>query len=134
MSTATTAAEVAELAYKVHAVAVDEAVQRAMFAVMPGRNDSLDWAFFSDFELDMNDWGLAFGVAFAIARGERPYAPAEDVAALALEAAKSAYDTDHDSGPWARRIRVDREDRGPLPGSEQAEAVLAKALGEEEAA
>lgn len=42
-------------------------------------------------ELDLRDWGVYYGVAFGIARGEDPYEPRDSVAARALEAAQRVY-------------------------------------------
>lgn len=43
------------------------------------------------FELDIRDWGVYYGMAFGIARGEDPFEPQEDVALRALEAANSVF-------------------------------------------
>lgn len=41
----------------------------------------------SNFEMDLRDWGMYFGIAFGIARGEEPFEAAESVAIRAAEAA-----------------------------------------------
>jgi hypothetical protein len=43
---------------------------------------------FSEFELDCLDWGVMYGIAFAIARAEDPFEGMASVASRALEAAR----------------------------------------------
>ncbi len=42
-------------------------------------------------ELDIHDWGLMFGLTFAIARGEDPYESVESVGARAMRSAEAAF-------------------------------------------
>jgi hypothetical protein len=46
----------------------------------------------SDREIDMMDWGFAFGVAWAVARGQDPAAPEELVSIRALDVTQAVYD------------------------------------------
>ena len=46
----------------------------------------------SEREIDMMDWGFAFGVAWAVARDQDPGAPEELVSVRALEATQAVYE------------------------------------------
>ena len=46
----------------------------------------------SDREVDMMDWGFAFGVAWAVAREQDPAAPEELVSLRALDVTQAVYD------------------------------------------
>lgn len=45
----------------------------------------------TNFEMDCRGWGLAFGIAYGIARGEDPFEPEESVSARAMTAARDAF-------------------------------------------
>ncbi len=45
----------------------------------------------TSFELECRDWGLAFGIAYGIARGEDPFEPEERVCERAMTAARDAF-------------------------------------------
>jgi hypothetical protein len=45
----------------------------------------------SDREIEMMDWGFAFGVAWAVARGQDPAAPEELVSIRALDVTQAVY-------------------------------------------
>ncbi len=45
----------------------------------------------SDREIEMMDWGFAFGVAWAVARGQDPAAPEELVSMRALDVTQAVY-------------------------------------------
>jgi len=47
--------------------------------------------FLTSFEQDCRDWGLAFGIAYGIARGEDAFEPEDAVAARSLGAARDAF-------------------------------------------
>jgi hypothetical protein len=49
-------------------------------------------AVLSDREIEMMDWGFAFGVAWAVARGQDPAAPEELVSMRALDVTQAVYD------------------------------------------
>lgn len=47
--------------------------------------------YFSELEQDLANWGLTFGMAYGIARGEDPYEDAQRVGERSLQAATEAY-------------------------------------------
>lgn len=61
--------------------------QGRMMSVLGARAGGL-----SDREIEMMDWGFAFGVAWAVARGQDPAAPEELVSMRALDATQAVYD------------------------------------------
>ena len=78
----------------------------------------------SDREVDMMDWGFAFGVAWAVAREQDPAAPEELVSLRALDATQAVYDAYRGTPPRRRptaaaqrrsRTRTRRE--RPTPGT-----------------
>lgn len=46
-----------------------------------------------EFELDLRDWGLVYGMAVGIARSENPWEPLESVVARAGVAAREVYES-----------------------------------------
>jgi hypothetical protein len=50
-----------------------------------------DGEYLTEFEQDCRDWGLAFGFAYGVARGEDPFESNDDVLARALLAAEDAF-------------------------------------------
>jgi hypothetical protein len=58
-----------------------------MMSVLGARGAEL-----SDREIEMMDWGFAFGVAWAVARGQDPAAPEELVSMRALNVTQAVYD------------------------------------------
>lgn len=63
----------------------------------------------SQFELDLRDWGLVYGMTFGIARTEEAFETNEDVAERAYEPARLAW------AAWAGSTFAEREDReGPV--------------------
>jgi hypothetical protein len=61
--------------------------QGRMMSVLGARAAGL-----SDREIEMMDWGFAFGVAWAVARGQDPEAPEELVSMRALDVTQAVYD------------------------------------------
>jgi hypothetical protein len=61
--------------------------QGRMMSVLGARAAGL-----SDREIEMMDWGFAFGVAWAVARGQDPAAPEELVSMRALDVTQAVYD------------------------------------------
>jgi hypothetical protein len=61
--------------------------QGRMMSVLGARAAGL-----SDREIEMMDWGFAFGVAWAVARGQDPAAPDELVSMRALDVTQAVYD------------------------------------------
>jgi len=49
-------------------------------------HDAADWT--TERDVDFIDWGLTFGAALGIARGEDPYESTDDVCARAMSAAR----------------------------------------------
>lgn len=72
----------------------------------------------TELELDLNDWGFALGVAWALIRLDDPFAPSKRVQEAAVTAAQIAW-ADWE-GPtasdWMAKVTKDRERRGPAPG------------------
>jgi hypothetical protein len=59
----------------------------------------------TDREIDLMDWGFAFGVAWAVARGQDPAAPEEVVSERALHATQAVYEAYRGSrGPVLARL------------------------------
>ena len=56
----------------------------------------------SDFECDMRHWGLTYGLAYGIARGEDPYEPNHQVAERALAAARLVWEG------WPHKLEAGR--------------------------
>jgi hypothetical protein len=93
---------------------------------------------FSDFELDLSDWSMAFGVAWAIARERKPQLSSGDLAMYAHEAAGWAFHVYCGKEPWTERWERDGAERGPVrgdPGTPEREwleqKVVAVIAGEE---
>ena len=61
--------------------------QGRMMSVLGARAGTL-----SEREVEMMDWGFAFGVAWAVARGQDPAAPEELVSLRALDVTQAVYD------------------------------------------
>ena len=53
----------------------------------------------TDYEMELQDWGLFYGIAWALARAEDPFEPFREVGARAREAAEEAWVRDHLPGP-----------------------------------
>lgn len=67
----------------------------------------------TSFELDCRDWGLAFGIAYGIARNEDPFELEESVCERSLTAARDAYARWAGSDIFTAEAYVsDRADRG----------------------
>jgi hypothetical protein len=58
----------------------------------------------SDREIEMMDWGFAFGVAWAVARGQDPAAPDELVSIRALDVTQAVYDAYRGSSAPAQAV------------------------------
>lgn len=65
----------------------------------------------TDFESDLRDWGMLYGVAFGLARTEEPCEPADSVARRAFEAAEIVFDK-YNGGPlyWPKDESKREED------------------------
>ena len=57
--------------------------------------------------MDLRDWGMTFGLAYGIARGEDPYESNESVAQRALDAARMVWKGwDQDLWVWGEKPEV----------------------------
>jgi hypothetical protein len=85
------------LAEEVSAALQDDAANETMLSVMDvGRDQAL-----SERELDLTDWGFAYGVAWARARERVPSGPQETVAREALRVADSVFRAYAADARWA---------------------------------
>jgi uncharacterized membrane protein YdfJ with MMPL/SSD domain len=78
----------------------DDAANDCMLSVVPDDHETA----LSDRELDLTDWGFAYGVAWARARERDPALPEEAIAREALQAAEAVF-RDYTAGEaaWGRR-------------------------------
>jgi hypothetical protein len=49
----------------------------------------------TEYEMDLRDWGLCYGIAWALARSEDAFEERDEVANRAMAAAKEAWHRDH---------------------------------------
>ena len=87
-----------ELADEVSAALKDDVANECMLSVMHGRNG----AALSERELDLTDWGFAYGVAWARARERDPGEAGETVARQALGVAEAVFRAYAADADWAR--------------------------------
>ena len=85
-----------------------DAANEGMFSVVRAKRA----ASLSELELDLADWGFAYGVAWARARERASGAPDDDVAQQALDAAEQVFRAYADGDDWARRAVEDRSNGG----------------------
>ncbi len=86
MSTTTLSSALAE---RVHAaMAAEDSSALDHGGTYPTKPDE---AYLSTFELDCREWGIMYGFAYGIARGEDPYESVQSVGERALEAATEAW-------------------------------------------
>jgi hypothetical protein len=90
-----------ELAEEVSAALQDDVANECMLSVMDGD----DGARLSERELDLTDWGFAYGVAWARARERDPEEGGEAVAREALQAAGTVFRDYAAEAEWAREPR-----------------------------
>ena len=81
----------------------------------------------SDREVDMMDWGFAFGVAWAVARRQDPVAPEDLISLRALDATQAVYEAYR--GNPAPATNGHRSDSGPDPHPDAVGAAHARDLG-----
>jgi hypothetical protein len=81
------AAEAGGLADEVSAALSDDAANESMLSVLDGDHG----ARLSERELDLADWGFAYGVAWARAREREPMEPGDEIAQEALRAADTVF-------------------------------------------
>jgi len=92
------AAATSELAEEVSAALQDDVANESMLSVMDGEQG----ARLSERELDLADWGFAYGVAWARARERDPHEGGEAVAREALQAAGTVFRDYAAEAEWAR--------------------------------
>jgi hypothetical protein len=107
-------AERRPLADEVTAALKDDVANEAMIGGVEGNG-------LSERELDLTDWGFAYGVAWARVRDRRPGDPGEAVARDARRAAESVFrDYAADAG-WARAGESDPTENGEGPAQPPSE-------------
>jgi hypothetical protein len=77
----------------------DAANQAMQAGISPDRDAEL-----TDLELDLTDWGFAYGVAWAAARERDPDAPEEVIAREALGVAETVFRDYTDGVDWTERL------------------------------
>ena len=94
---------VAELERFVRIALTDDAAHRGMWSALPGRPEEVP-ELLTDVECDLNDWGFAYGVAWAIARRKYPAESDRRVAERALEAARTVFGEYCADDEWPERL------------------------------
>jgi membrane protein len=92
-----------DLAHAVATALRDDTAHRHMWSILPGGAREAP-ALLSDLECDLNDWGFAYGVAWATARARYPLEGEEVVAARAREAAETVFREYCDGDDWSERL------------------------------
>jgi hypothetical protein len=98
-----------EIAEEVSAALQDDVANECMLSVMDGENG----AALSERELDLTDWGFAYGVAWARARERDPHEGGDAVAREALEVAEDVFRAYAAEADWANGSRHIRQSGGP---------------------
>ncbi len=93
-----------ELADEVSAALQDDVANQSMLSIM----DSGNGAALSERELDLTDWGFAYGVAWARTRERDPSEAGDAVAREALQVAEDVFRAYAAEAEWAR----ERKDNG----------------------
>jgi hypothetical protein len=112
-SSGTGDSDAATLAQTVAAALGDEVAHRGMWSVLPGGASKAP-AVLSDLECDLNDWGFAYGVAWAAAKARFPLEDESRIAERALEAATIVFREYCEETDWSERLAARRE-TGVLP-------------------
>jgi membrane protein len=97
------APEQAELERIVRIALVDDAAHRGMWSALPGGPDEVP-SVLTGLECDLNDWGFAYGVAWAVAKRRYPFEPDREVAERALEAARTVFGEYCAGENWSERL------------------------------
>jgi len=95
----------AELAQHVYEALEDEAAQplREVAGEAPEGFES-----FSELETSLSEWSFGYGVAWALARTQEPFASSRRISELATEATTAAWRSFGD--PWRALIAADRHE------------------------
>ena len=100
---------------EVSAALADDVANEAMIAGVNGSG-------LSERELDLTDWGFAYGVAWARVRDRRPADPADEVAGDARRAAESVFREYAAEAPWAPATGAPAEGEATAPAEDEATA------------
>ena len=111
-----------ELARVVSVALRDEIAHRNMWSVLPGDPGDVP-ALLSELECDLNDWGFAYGVAWAVAKAQYPFESETQVAARALEAAESVFREYCAGDDWPARLAERRDEIAPLKPADNGRQV-----------
>jgi hypothetical protein len=98
-----------DLAEEVSAALQDDVANECMLSATDGEKG----AGLSERELDLTDWGFAFGVAWARARERDPHEAGEAVAREALEVAEDVFRAYAAEADWSNGSRHIRHSGGP---------------------
>jgi len=107
-SSSTDDPDAAALAQMVAVALGDEIAHRGMWSVLPGGASEAP-AVLSDLECDLNDWGFAYGVAWAVAKARFPLDDEDQTAERALEAATIVFRDYCGGADWSQRLATRRE-------------------------
>jgi hypothetical protein len=88
----------------------NDTAHRAMCKILPGEPLEMS-ALLSELECDLNDWGFAYGVAWAVAKSRYPLESDHEVAARALPAAKIVFREYCSGDDWAKRLAERRAEQ-----------------------
>jgi hypothetical protein len=99
----------AALQDEVSAALQDDAANECMLSAMDGRHG----AALSERELDLTDWGFAYGVAWARAREREPSETGDAVAREALRVARTVFSAYIAEAEWA--LETDERENPPKP-------------------
>ena len=89
----------------------DDIAHRGVWSALPGGPRAP--ALLTELECDLNDWGFAYGVAWAIAKRLHPGEPDRRIAERALEAARAVFGQYTAGQDWSEPH--ERERRGEYP-------------------
>jgi hypothetical protein len=99
----TSGADQNELERIVRIALSDDAAHREMWSALPGGPEEVP-ALLTELESDLNDWGFAYGVAWAVAKARYPHEPDRVVAERALGAARTVFGEYCAGADWPERL------------------------------
>jgi hypothetical protein len=99
----TSGADQNELERIVRIALSDDTAHREMWSALPGGPDEVP-ALLTELECDLNDWGFAYGVAWAVAKARYPREPNRVVAERALGAAHAVFGEYCAGADWPERL------------------------------
>jgi uncharacterized BrkB/YihY/UPF0761 family membrane protein len=92
-----------ELERIVRIALADDTAHRGMWSALPGAPEEVP-SLLTGLECDLNDWGFAYGVAWAVAKTRYPFEPDTRVAERALEAARTVFGEYCAGENWSERL------------------------------